>query len=438
MMIFWQLLKSKLMRKKKMSRGKNNLLNSFVLLITLVVLIFLTIRSSDGNNSQASKPLWSIQSIDTMKYSRDTAAEKLNDKEYDSEIETQVANIAKTGATHVGIATPYDERFLPFLKRWVAAARKNNLKIWYRGNWSNWEGWFGFERKMAFDEHINKSVEFIKKHPELFENGDSFTACPECENGAQGDPRSTGKVLEYRNFLIRETEETKKAFASIDKDVSTNWLSMNGDVANLIMDRETVKKTGGVISIDHYVRTPQKLVDDVDKLVSKTGAKIFFGEFGAPIPDIHGQFNEEEQAKWVDEALKLLSRDKNVIGVNYWTNKGGSTEAWNPDNSERKVVAVLTKYFKPTYLYGEVKNQAGFTVGDVKIKNSHREFLDKDGKYNVGVLKDSQVEFSKDGFETLTIDIDENSDGLRKDVILREINPSWYTRLVERIRSFFK
>ena len=60
---------------------------------------------------------WTFQSIDTMKYSRDVAREKLYDPSFDAIIDRQVGAIAETGATHVAIAVPYDEEFVPFLER---------------------------------------------------------------------------------------------------------------------------------------------------------------------------------------------------------------------------------------------------------------------------------------------------------------------------------
>ena len=182
---------------------------------------------------------WDIRSIDTMKYSRDQAFSKLNDPKFDQEIETQVANIKSTGANYIAIGTPYDAQFLPFLKRWVSEARKNDLHIWFRGNFSSWEGWFGYKKGMSLAQHTQKSILFIKNNPDLFENGDIFSSCPECENGAIGDPRTTRKVVEYRSFIISETAQTTLAFEQIKKDVSTNFWSMNGDVANLIMDKST-------------------------------------------------------------------------------------------------------------------------------------------------------------------------------------------------------
>ena len=56
---------------------------------------------------------WAFQSVDTMKHSRDLAREKLHDASYDAVIDREVRAIAETGATHVAIATPYDEEFVP-------------------------------------------------------------------------------------------------------------------------------------------------------------------------------------------------------------------------------------------------------------------------------------------------------------------------------------
>src|SRR5690606_12731663 len=80
--------------------------------------------------------LWEIRAVDTMKFSRDAAREDIPD----SAIIAELTAIKQVGATHVGIATPYDEEFYPMLKRWVEHARDLDLKIWFRGNFSGWEG----------------------------------------------------------------------------------------------------------------------------------------------------------------------------------------------------------------------------------------------------------------------------------------------------------
>ncbi len=288
---------------------------------------------------------WEFQSIDTMKNSRDLAREELHDTNFAQEVDKQVADIAATGATHIAIGTPYDDEFLPVIKLWVRTARKYDLKVWYRGNWSGWEQWFGYS-KIDEQTHINNTRQFILNNSNLFENGDVFTSCPECENGAKLETGNSFAVVQYRRFLIDEYTSTKGAFAQIGKDVKANYYSMNADVAKTVMDRETTKELDGVVVIDHYVRTPEQLANDVSIIAQQSGGQIVLGEIGVPIPDIHGKMNEEERAQWLDEALLLLSQKEELIGMNYWVNLGGSTALWDKDGKPTKTQEVLMKYYK--------------------------------------------------------------------------------------------
>lgn len=289
-------------------------------------------------------PLWSIRSIDTMKYSRDLAREKNEDASFDNVIDTQVKNIADTGASHIAIATPYDEEFVPFLTRWVKAARKYKLKVWFRGNFSGWEKWFNHAR-ITRSEHLDLTTKLISGNPSLFEDGDIFTPCPECENGGPGDPRKTGDIKGHRQFLIDSTRVGKEAFAKIGKQVDVGYHSMNYDVALAIMDKETTSAVGGIVAIDHYVRTGEKMIRDIDKLKNQSGGKIFLGEIGTPIPDIHGKQSEEEQAQWLRGVFDLLLANKSVVGLNYWVNVGGSTQLWDKDGVARSSVGVISDYY---------------------------------------------------------------------------------------------
>ncbi len=288
--------------------------------------------------------VWQIKSVDTMKYSRDPSAAKLNDPTFDVVIDTQVKAVAQTGANTVAIATPYDDKFVPILTRWVNAARRNNLKVWFRGNFSAWEGWFGQDSNLTRDEHLKMMQSFIQKNPGLFADGDFFSPCPECENGGPGDPRK-GDVSGFRKFMIGEYKACEEEFKNIGKNVTCNLASMNLDVAKLVMDRETAKAMGGVVVIDHYVKSPQKLASDISDLEEKSQAKVFLGEMGAPIPDINGKLTDQEQADWLEAALLGVSKDPQVIGLNYWTSFGGSTAIFNNDSTPKPAAGVLTKYF---------------------------------------------------------------------------------------------
>lgn len=345
--------------------------------------------------------LWNFQSIDTMKYSRDLAREKAHDPSFAPVVDDHVSRIASTGATHVAIATPYDEEFLPFLKLWVETARKHNLNVWFRGNWSGWEGWFDYAR-ISREEHTKKTQSFIVANGDLFRDGDIFSSCPECENGGPGDPRMTGDTEGYRRFLIEQYHATRAAFWKINKKVDANFFSMNGDVARLIMDKATTKELDGVVTIDHYVKTPTQLLQDVEEIAANSGGNVVLGEFGAPIPDIHGEMSEDEQSQWIRDAMRRLQASDVVRGVNYWTSGGSSTRVWNDDGSPRKALLDIESFYKMVALYGFVRDDIGRPIEGVSVKIADRETqTDHNGYYVIRYVPMGRNElvFEKDGHE---------------------------------------
>ena len=363
-----------------------------IIVAPLLLIIFVYSFSYQSVSAADTKSTWwEFQSIDTMKYSRDLAREKLNNKEFDQVINQQVANIASAGASHVGIATPYDEEFFPFLKRWVDAARKNNLKVWFRGNFSGWEHWFNYP-KISRAEHLGKVRDFIKKHPDIFENGDVFTSCPECENGGPGDPRMVGGVEDFRKFLIDEYQVTKQGFKDIGKDVKSNFFSVNFDVAKLIFNKDTTAKLDGVVTIDHYVKTPEKLISDIQYLSNYSGGRVVLGEFGAPIPDIHGQMSAEQQAEWLEKALYLLAQKRDIVlGLNYWLSVGGSTQIWDGKGNPKPAVSTLSHYYIPQKtLTIEVKSDIKTPVSQASINWLGRQYF-TDSKGRVTISYPSQI-----------------------------------------------
>lgn len=321
---------------------------SVALLLILGFGVLLTTRSSVVKELvspvPSPVPIWVVRSIDTMKYSRDIAREKANQPDFDIVIDQQVKNIASTGASHIAIATPYDDEFIPYLTRWVNMARKYKLHVWFRGNFSGWEKWFDHER-ITRSQHLDLTTRFITNNPTLFEDGDIFTPCPECENGGPGDPRMTGDVKGHRQFLIDSTRVGKDAFAKIGKQVEVGYHSMNYDVAMAVMDKETTVAVGGIVAIDHYVRSPDKMIKDIEIIKEQSGGKIFLGEFGAPIPDLNGKMTQDQQAEWLKYTLDLLVANQSVVGLNYWVNVGGSTQIWDGDGVAFKAVQVLTEYY---------------------------------------------------------------------------------------------
>lgn len=321
-----------------------NIKNIIVIMLVLFILAILAGEKIENIYFNKNKP-WRVRSIDTMKFSRDLARQTLTDRALQDDIKTQVERIASTGATHVAIGTPYDNEFEPVLKMWVREARKNNLKVFFRGNFSGWEGWFGYE-KISRENHSIKTKQFIENNKDLFVDGDIFSSCPECENGENLNRSDKTQMDSYKAFLINEYRVTKQAFDSINKTVASNYYSMNGDIAKLIMDKKTTALFDGIVVIDHYVKDVDTLAYDVSIIAKKSGGKVVLGEFGVPIPEIHGTMTDTEQAAWIEEALARLADMPEVVGVNYWVNIGGSTGIWSDSAHPKEAVKKITKAYR--------------------------------------------------------------------------------------------
>lgn len=377
---------------------------------------------------------WEVQSVDTMKYSRDLAREKLNDPSFDKTIDFQVGRIAELGATHVAVGTPYDHEFVPFLAKWVQAARKYGLKVWFRGNFSGWEGWFGYKR-ISEEAHRKLTKNFILGNPSLFEDGDIFTPCTECENGGPGDPRETGKVQEFRQFLIDEYELANEAFDEIGKNVAANYFSVNGDVASLVMDKETVEALGGLVVVDHYVSTPEQLVGDVDKYAASSGGSVVLGEMGAPIPNIHGDLSEEEQAEWLKRALSLLAKNGNLRGLNYWVLTGGSTGLLSDSGMDTQAVEVLGSFYKPQRVSLTITDQFGRKVSGAQVSVGPKKFIsDESGVARVLIVPGiSEVVISAEGYKSYTLPIDYPS--IANNITLEDERSSLLLKIIDFFRS---
>lgn len=378
-----------------MNHMKTKLTIGIIVLIIAAVLFFRATRHF--SQEQVPLPLWQVQSVDTMKYSRDLSRDKLGDPTFDLTIHQMMKQIAATGATHVAVGTPYDDEFLPILNRWVSAARENGLHVWFRGNFAGWEGWFGYQR-INRGEHRKKLRAFLDKNSSLFRDGDIFSPCPECENGGPGDPRRTGDVEGYRLFLIDETSIADEVFKRKDLKVAANFHSMNGDVAKVIMDKKTTKALGGIVVVDHYVSDPEQLALDIREYARISGGKVVLGEFGAPVPDIHGRMSEQEQAGWLNGALSQGVAAPDLIGLNYWVNRGGSTALWGEDGAQRQAVSSLTMFYKPTVVAIRVENPLGMKLHATVEYMGRVYATDKSGTLYLPLLSQTDMSIQAKGY----------------------------------------
>jgi hypothetical protein len=404
----------------------------------VIVVTSLLLSASSKSIPALKEHLFGIQSIDTMKYSRDEARAKANDATFDAEIAREMQQIASMGATHVAIGTPYDEEFVPYLRRWVAAARAAHLSVWFRGNFSGWEGWYGYQ-KLTAEKHTDLTKKFILDHPDLFQDGDVFTSCPECENGALGDPRTTGKVNEYRQFLIQESKVVTGAFKQTNKRVHSPFYSMNADVARLVMDQATTDALGNVVVIDHYVSSLDTFENDLKNIGADSKGKIALGEFGAPIPDLQGNLTEIEQAKYIDVLMsKMYLQSDNIIAVNYWVLQGGTTALVNQNGTVRKALEIVKKYYTAPYIAGTVLNTIGEPVqgAQVTVAGGFQTTTDANGRYQVFLPEQTTaLHFESAAYGPQTITITRPEHNLQKDITLEPKVLNWRYRLREIIHN---
>jgi hypothetical protein len=292
--------------------------------------------------------LWSVRSMDTMKMSRDRAREQLPQVKSGltpEHVTKTVMYVKESGSSHIALCTPYDEEFYPVLRSWVDSSRKAGLRIWYRGNFSSWEGWFDYRKLQNPADHHTMTTQFVKNHPDLFQNGDLFSPAPEPENGVIGDPRkSATNKAQFGQFLSESYRNAKQVLKDVNKSDIPVFYSFNGDVAKELPTDLAQKM--GIVLVDHYVKEPARIGHDVQVLSKQyNGVKVGLGEFGAPIPDINGPMSPEQQADYIRQILDVLKEHRLLIPlINYWTIADGST-ALVDQNGPRPAYQVVHDYY---------------------------------------------------------------------------------------------
>jgi hypothetical protein len=416
--------------------------SSFVIVVLFLPTLINPLRPTGMNSLQ---PFWNLRCVDTMKVSRDSARDwQDNARGLDAEIKREVAFVKKSGANCISLGTPYSREFVPFLTKWVRAARTAKLHVWFRGNIPEWEGWFGFPKFKNAQEHHRMTYDFVTSHPDLFSEGDIFTPAPEPENGALGDPRaSKEKAKIFNEFLIKSYANCEAAFAKINIAATCGYFSTNYDVANLVLTRAVVEKIGKVVVIDHYVKNPDRFLADIDNLQNKFGAKIVIGEFGAPIPDLNGNMNENQQAAFIEKVLVNLYKKKDyVAGVNYWTLTNGTTSLFKNTTTPKKAFAVLKSYYAPTFIHGTVFDPLGDKLGNVKFETETRVFSATSsffGSYYLELPSGMQkIIIQKTGYKTITINLNlDASDKTAHDFILTPTKTNFIYQIRLQLRKIF-
>jgi hypothetical protein len=378
----------------------------FVILYYLVNIPILYSSSEIEYATETEKP-WPITCVDTMKTSRDNARRWAALPNLQSLIDGEMQAIVEMQANCVAIGTPYDEEFLPYLKLWVQSAREHQLKVWFRGNFSQWENWFEYSGDMSIEQLFSSGTRFVENNPDLFLDGDIFTLAPEAENGGPFDQVELDEHESYRQFLINKYNWCTAEFLKINKEVTCNWLSMNGGLAMRMYDQETIDAIGGVVTIDHYIKTPEEMGEFIRYFADNFQARVVVGEFGAPIPQINGDMDEEQQAEFVEKLLREIYMNRaDIDGINYWILFDGSTHLLNPDYSPRESAMVIKKYMQPATINILVSDTEGNPIPKTSVYLDEQYYeTDSMGKLQIQEYMQSfKLEIEKENYDGLVVD----------------------------------
>ncbi|MDQ3098505.1 MAG: hypothetical protein M3Q44_02055 [bacterium] len=300
---------------------------------------------------QSDQYHFKIRSVDTQvvsKHWKNVSGEMVRE---------QVSAIKSLGVNYVAIGTPYDE--VGDMRLWVNEIHAQGLHVWFRSHWLEWEGDNGRPASMSPDRYLEKTATFIEQNRELFHEGDAFTVAVEAEQAGVGPGKRFLNWEEYKNFLLLEVTVANNSFNKIgmDRKIHTNWLSMNGWVAQNVITPDLAKQLG-LITVDHF--SPQSdtigtfdsattianaMSKDLDAMSLRLQVPIFLGEWGYQI----NQETSEEHQKAVTEAvLSKLVVKPYLIGMNYWVHMGHYSRLFNDDGgkiTKERTVAGVVRYF---------------------------------------------------------------------------------------------
>lgn len=256
------------------------------------------------------------------------------------------------GINFVSLAVPYDN--VTKYTNYVTDARSKGFKVWHRSHWNNWQGDNSAAADLSAQNYLDQTYDFIVNNPTLFQNGDMFGTCVECNNAdgvnSTGPFRTAGSFSfsKYNAFLKDQVRYANAAFKSIGKTIYTWPISFSLSLMNLngqaldsgdggnssgLGNADIVNYFGGILTIDHYLSNAYRFNDstkywdryssDLDKIhAAFPDCKIMIGEWGyhttvaVSAGEKHGMF---------EQLVNVLKSKSYIIGVNFWVHMGSNT-----------------------------------------------------------------------------------------------------------------
>ncbi len=330
-----------------------------VAIVYISYMLYLRLNKFSTNNLDLAEPEIQADGFHFKVRSVDTQVVSKHWKGVSEEmVREQVTAIKSLGVNYVAIGTPYDE--LEDMRKWTREIHAQGLHVWFRSHWLEWEGDNGRPATMTPEQYLDKTEKFILANRELFQEGDAFTVAVEAEQAGVGPGKRFLNWEEYKAFLLLEVNVANKSFKQIglDRKIHTNWLSMNGWVAQNVVTPELAKQLG-LITIDHFspqsdtigtFDTPESIAnrmsEDLDAMYLRLKVPLFLGEWGYQINQESG---EDHQAAVAEAVFSRLVVKPYLVGANYWVHMGHYSRLFNDQGGkivhERPVAGVVRYFF---------------------------------------------------------------------------------------------
>lgn len=305
---------------------------------------------------------WSIQSVDSMKVTRDRICNPVTV----SWINRWLAKAVELGANYVTVDTPYDSptcgNALAYTATWVRLIHAKGMHVWYRQVPLAWEGIYGRQKNTAVD-YIGLIVRYIKQNGSLYRPGDIFTPIPEPQMGgivgANCNPNQTCQFASPHRFnvwLRTAMTASRRAFQTIGVqgmkigyfgfDGFITWGDNNPDWrGRSFLESQTVKEMGN-ITIDHYPQGTTMAQDLAELHKVWPGVHIVIGEWGTKTAQTGARAVSQVQA-----VMGAAASDPEVVGFNYWhlgspDNPAPKEALINSDFSDREQFHTVQSFYK--------------------------------------------------------------------------------------------
>lgn len=302
-----------------------------------------------------SSSTWDIQSIDSMKSTKDAVCGQRDD----AWIGSWLDKAKELGANYVAISMPYDNpscaNSTDYANRWIKLIRQKGLHVWHRRMPLAFEGIYSTPK--AGQDFLGQIYSYIKSNSSQFQPGDIFTPIPEPQNGGiNGFSSCNGycqfsSISAFNQWLRDAISRSNQAFNELGiSNIKVGYFGFDGFVTwgdnnpdwHGILEDSTVQAMGNVITIDHYPEAIGGNMDtDLSELEAKyPNAKIVIGEWGT----ITGGSTEQS----VINSMGGAKKHKNVVGFNYWQ--------FGPEGSGEQLVNESNGKFSNNVQFDEVQS----------------------------------------------------------------------------------